>query len=176
MRMSCAVAAEIGTARYRIFDHNELDLVKKCLDGADRIVTWNGWTFDFPVILGVDRPNWRGSPESMRPGGKDGKPLSSRSLDMLRLAYRCLNLDPDGATADHGGWKLSDVTKGLFGIGKSGDGKDAPEQFQRGEYGRLYSYCLRDVQLTAMVYEFARRHRFIMNDAGRVASFSQFPF
>src|ERR1700733_10666595 len=72
MGVSCAVVYDFQQQQSRIYDDKEIDSLRACLDRADRIVTWNGWNFDLPVIYTVNRPDWPTSKFCERPGGSDG--------------------------------------------------------------------------------------------------------
>lgn len=53
------------------------------------------------------------------------------------------------------GCKLNDVLAATFGMQKTEDGADAPLFFQRGEMGKLVTYCLADVRRERMAFEHA---------------------
>jgi hypothetical protein len=173
MGVACAAVYEVGRDRYRLFDSSELEDLQECIKGSDRITTWNGWRFDLPVIYGVDRPDWPASPFASQPGGKDGKPLSERSRDLLRDVWAAQGLDPDAYTPAHGGWKLEDVGETITGVGKDGDGADAPKLYKDGQWGSLMTYCMHDVWLTNQVERFIRRHGFVVNARGKIVRFGK---
>ena len=173
MGVSCAVVYEVERGRYRLFDATELEELQACIDRADRITTWNGWTFDLPVIFGVNRPDWETSAFPDRVGGKDNRTLRDRSNDMLRVAYSGQGLDPDKRSFAHAGWKLPEVAEALGFGGKCDDGAMAPEMFKKQQWGKLFTYCLHDVHLTAKIDAFARKHGFIKNLRNKVVSFNR---
>jgi hypothetical protein len=173
MGVSCAVVYEVGRDRYRMYDSSELEELRECLDRADKITTWNGWTFDLPVIYGINRPDWKDHEITMRPGGKNNLPLSERSHDMLLLVHKGLGLTPGVMTAAHKGWRLQDVSEALGFGGKCDDGAMAPEMFKKGEWGKLMTYCVHDVWLTTQIERFARKHGFVANMMGKIVRFSR---
>lgn len=168
MGLACAVVYEVAKDRYRHYDSSELEELQQCLDRADKITSWNGWNFDLPVIYGVNRPDWNGHPAQDRPGGKDGKPLRERSQDLLRCVWQAQGLDPDKGSPAHRGWKLEEVGEALGFGGKCDDGALAPAMFQKGQWGKLLTYCQHDVWLTAKIERFGRTHGFLMNAAKKV--------
>jgi hypothetical protein len=52
-----------------------------------------------------------------------------------------------------GGYSLDALAKANLEISKSGRGDLAPKLWQRGEYGAVIDYCLRDVMLTKRLFE-----------------------
>lgn len=61
--------------------------------------------------------------------------------------------------------RLGDVIKANFptSAGKSGNGADAPEDWQKGRYTKVIDYCLNDVRLTKMIADKILRTGFINN-------------
>ncbi len=171
MGVSVAVVYDVARDRYRVFDSSELEDLHDCLDRCDRIVTWAGWNFDFPVIYGRDRPEWPTCPEADRKGGRSGRPLRERSRDMLLDVYACLGLGPNDSPP--GGWKLDDVHENLFGYGKCGSGAAAPELYRQGRWGQLFTYCMHDVFMTANVERFVKKHGFLFNKLGQFVRFGR---
>jgi DEAD/DEAH box helicase domain-containing protein len=171
MGVACAVVYDFAAQRFRCYDSSELEDLQACVQRADQIVTWNGWTFDLPVIYGVNRPDWEAHPLKQQPGGKDGKPLAERSVDLLRDVYAAQGLDPDKRTPAHAGWRLEDCSLATIGVGKCGEGALAPDLFQKGRWGELITYCQHDVWLTKELDLFRRKHRYFLNLRGKVVRF-----
>lgn len=100
----------------------------KAIEDADLIVTFNGATFDLPLIQGA----------------AGHAVLPRRHADLWQILT---NSSPDKA-----GWNLDAICKRTFGVGKSGHGADAPKLFQAGKWGALFTYCLNDVQLMRRLF------------------------
>lgn len=52
-----------------------------------------------------------------------------------------------------GGYSLDALAKANLAISKSGSGDLAPKLWQRGQYGAVIDYCLRDVMLTKRLFQ-----------------------
>lgn len=139
MGVSCCVCYEMNTDRYLIYGDTkgELEDLKMRVLKADRITTWNGWGFDFPVIFGLQK-------------SKKVDQLLGFSDDMLRRCWLSQQINPEEYNANtHGGWSLDAVAKATLGSeGKTGSGASAPLLYKQGQWGRLVDYCLNDVKLT----------------------------
>lgn len=134
--------ANMGVSVLCAYDFaNELPLVY-CADNlsafvglvsrADWLIGFNNRRFDNRVLAcnGIEVP--------------DGK-----TLDLLAEIWKAAVLDPDiFEPATHGGYGLDAVCAANFGSGKTGNGALAPVEWQRGQIGKVISYCLSDVQLT----------------------------
>jgi len=78
--------------------------------------------------------------------------------DLLQVIWEAAGLPVPGTLVNgeevrfdpkrHGGYGLDACAMANFSEGKSGDGAMAPVDWQRGNYGKVISYCLRDVMLT----------------------------
>jgi len=79
-------------------------------------------------------------------------------FDLLQAVWEAAGLPIPGTLVNgeqvqfdpkrHGGYGLDACAMANFSEGKSGDGATAPVDWQRGNYGKVISYCLRDVMLT----------------------------
>lgn len=157
MSVAVAVAYDLGADRYRVFDHAEGDALRACIAGAGKVVTFNGWLFDLPVIHGIDRPEWEGT--------EAARGLRPRSCDLLAGMRATLGKFCKGLT-------LGETAQRTIGAGKSGDGANAPDLFKAGKVGELVTYCMDDVLLTARLYRFARDYGFLVGPDGRAAKVS----
>jgi uncharacterized protein YprB with RNaseH-like and TPR domain len=95
-----------------------LAAVSEFFDGADLIVTYNGKTFDFPVM------------ETRWMFHRMEKPLEGVAhFDMLHPARRLWKARP--AAAEEGGCRLSTLERALFDVRRVGDvpGLDIPSRF-----------------------------------------------
>lgn len=57
---------------------------------------------------------------------------------------------------------LDNVALYTLGEGKSNHGSTAPKMAQDGRYGKLFTYCMRDVELVVRLFEFAKAHGYVM--------------
>jgi uncharacterized protein YprB with RNaseH-like and TPR domain len=97
-----------------------LAAVADCFDDADLIVSYNGKTFDVPVM------ETRWVFHRMEPA-LTGIP----HFDMLHPARRLWKLRPTGTAGDDGGCRLSTLERALFGFRRVGDvpGGEIPGRF-----------------------------------------------
>jgi len=122
------------------FDSQDLDRFVRMIEAADLVVTYNGISFDVPLIEAVV-----------------GRRLSIRShCDIILPIKPCL------------GHRLSldDLAQANLGIGKSGYGGHAPQLWRDGKFGALAEYCARDVEVTRDIY-LAARKGYLLSPDGR---------
>jgi hypothetical protein len=89
------------------------------------------------------------------------------------MAYQSQGLDPDKHSPAHAGWKLPEVAEALGFGGKCDDGAMAPAMYKKGQWGKLFTYCLHDVWLTHQVERFVAAHGFIRNLKNKVVTFTR---
>lgn len=75
------------------------------------------------------------------------------SYDILREFWAAAGLGPKFVPQTHGGYGLEAIASSNFIGGKSGSGELAPVLWQRGQYGQVIDYCMRDVWLTKRIWE-----------------------
>lgn len=120
-----------------VFCQDNLEAFKRLLARDPWMIGFNNINFDNEVLAanGITVP-----PENC--------------FDLLRTIWQADGLPiPDGQNVHfdpkrHGGYGLDACAMANFGEGKSGDGATAPVDWQRGNYAKVISYCLRDVMLT----------------------------
>ena len=115
-----------------VYCQDNLPSFQRLIDSADYLIGFNNKRFDNSVLRhnGIEVP--------------DGK-----TVDLLREIWKAEGLNPDiFDPRTHGGYGLDAVCAVNFGAGKTGNGARAPVEWQRGEIGKVISYCLRDVMLT----------------------------
>lgn len=131
---NAVTARELTAPRFKhrvgLFDDHTALEASRVLEAADRVVSWNGIGFDVPVFdtgyLTVGR----------------GPLVIKDHVDLMVLLR-----ESSGRF-----WKLTDVAQATLGRGKTEDGAMAPEMARAGEFGRLFAYCLADVELTRDLY------------------------
>lgn len=130
-KMSFGVLFDYEDNLYKIYDQSNIKELEKRLLRAERIVTYNGVSFDYNVLI-EDGCNIQASP--------------LRDYDIL------IKLWAKNGRRERG-FKLDEVANLNLGIGKSEDGAEAPKLFQTGQFARLITYCIKDVHMTKLLYD-----------------------
>lgn len=128
LKVSLVGAYSYATDSYTSYLEPDLPKLWRLLESADRIIGYNLFGFDYPVL------------NSYYPGDLTSFP----TLDIMKEIEKVIGFRV----------KLDDVAHGSLGTGKSGNGLQAIEFFRRGEIDKLREYCLQDVKVTKEVYEF----------------------
>ncbi len=139
MGVSVACAFDYRSGDFLVFMDDNLQELAQLLNRADLVVAFNQLGFDNQLL---------------RASGLDLKPDSVlKNYDML-LESRVAAGWRDGTTRPKG-MRLDDHLEATFGKAsmKTADGADAPGMFQRGEIGKLTSYCLADVAREKKLFE-----------------------
>ena len=143
MGLACAVVEDNWTApgswRARIYQEEEIDLLVRVLEEAYTIVTYNGKSFDVPLIDHFA-----------------DLALDLNHCDLLELIEQSC------------GRKISldNIAQATLGVSKSAKGSHAPAMYQDGAIGKLHSYCMDDVRLTRELFLFAQRHACVLAPDG----------
>lgn len=132
LKVSVVGAYCYGTDSYESFTEDELPKLWSCFERADRLIGYNTHGFDLPVL------------SKYYPGDVRKFP----SLDLMAEIEKHLGFRV----------KLDDVAQATLGVGKSGNGLQAVEYFRTGDMQKLKDYCLQDVKITRLLYEFGRDH------------------
>lgn len=162
--ISCAVAYEVERRRYHVFGDtlDEHKALAEMLAAADIVVGWNHVQFDYPVLAEA-----AGMPLAYLTDM--GAPPGLRDWDLLQMLWT-----GRGGNARFGsGNKLDEISRATLGStigGKIGEGQRAPELYQQGRWGELVNYCLRDVDLTARLYERVREGAPLITNDGRIVT------
>jgi len=123
-------------SRVELFDDHSILPAAECLEQANRVVSWNGRRFDVPIINTC----------MMSQNLVHGIPMKELELkehyDLMQMLRKVTGKN----------WKLDDVAQATLGRGKTEDPTMAPEMARKGEFGRLFSYCLGDVELLRDIY------------------------
>lgn len=181
MGVSVAVVYEYETGLVKIYGDNKKDLseLRQRIEKADRVSGWNIWGFDYPVIYGFSRSEWKS--DKYGPVNDIKAVLQSVTNDGLRRCWIALGLDPDEfVPKTHGGWGLDKVSKSTLGkratAGKAGDGAMAPGWYKLGMWSKLISYCIADVRLERELIDFIDRYGYVLNDQRRLELLPQAMF
>lgn len=128
LKVSVVGVYDYGTNKYQIFRESHLNGLFKLMEHADKIIGFNINKFDLPVLAPYYLGNIRQFP----------------TLDLLDLVYNSLGFRVS----------LNDLARATFGVKKSGHGLLAINYFQEGDWESLEKYCLDDVKITKMLYEY----------------------
>jgi hypothetical protein len=139
MGISVACLYDYQTGDFSVhLDDNLQDLAAR-LNRADLVVAFNHINFDNRLL---------------RASGLDLKPDSElKNYDMLVESRLSIGWKPNQPFPK--GCRLDDHLEATFGKKhmKTADGADAPKMYQRGELGKLISYCLADVAREKKLFE-----------------------
>lgn len=123
----------------------DLEELANCIDhlnSATYLVSWNGEGFDIPVLEAISE-----------------RFLEAESFDLLKEMRR-------NAQTKTPGNGLTYVAERTLGLEKFEAGASAPDLLRSHQYGRLISYCLRDVFLTRMLCQHVEEHGFLIDPDG----------
>lgn len=129
LKISVCGIYDYSTKKYSIYEEHEIPKLASLLQTADQIIGYNIKDFDFEVL----------------------QPYLN--FDIFEVPY-CDLLQEVAAVLGHR-IKLEDVAQGSIGMGKSGNGKQALMFWKNGRLDLLKKYCLDDVKVTKMVYDYA---------------------
>lgn len=123
------------TNEYDAFLVQDFGRLWTILEHADMLVGYNSDHFDIPLL------------NKYYPGD-----LSHiRSLDLLKEIHRVLGRRV----------KLDSVAEATLGVNKSGNGLQALEWWRKGEIDKVREYCLKDVEITRNIFDYALKHQAI---------------
>lgn len=117
---------------YECYTVEELPELWKVIEQTDMLVGFNSDHFDIPVL------------NKYYPGDL----TRIKSLDLLKEIYNILGRRV----------RLDAVAEGTFGARKSGDGLSAQKWWRAGEVQKVKDYCLKDVEITRKVFDYALEH------------------
>jgi DEAD/DEAH box helicase domain-containing protein len=128
LKVSLVGAYSYATDEYLSFMEEDLPKLWRLLESADRVIGYNLFGFDYPVL------------NTYYPGDLSKLP----TLDLMKEIEKTIGFRI----------KLDDVAHASLGEGKSGNGLQAIEYWRKGEIEKLRDYCLQDVKVTKEVYEY----------------------
>ena len=132
LRISYVGVIDQETDREYDFWEDDMEKLGEMLKATDRVVHYNGFSFDMPVIA-----NYLGQDI-----------LNVPQLDLMVAVSRKIGFRP----------KLDDLANATLGYGKSGKGSDAVIYWEKGELDKLRDYCIQDVRVTMEVYEYGEKN------------------
>lgn len=117
------------TNQYDSFLKEDLPRLWKILESTDMLVGFNSDHFDIPVL------------NKYYPGDL----TKIRSLDLLKEIASVLGRRV----------RLDSIAEGTLGTKKSGSGLQAIQWWKEGNITKLREYCLKDVEITRKIFEYA---------------------
>jgi len=123
------------TDSYDSFTVPELSRLWPILERADLLIGYNSDHFDIPILNRY----------------YTGDLTKIKSVDLLSEIRESLGRR----------LKLDSVAQATLGVGKSGSGLQAIEWWKAGDVERVRTYCLKDVEITKKIYDFAREHGYV---------------
>lgn len=136
--ISCLCLYDTGTERMHVYDEHDLEEALAHLNTADFLVGFNTMAFDTPCIESVV-----------------GYSVMPEQYDILNLIWKALPQRTKG-------YRLGQICERL-GLGeKNGHGESAPILYRKHRFGRLFDYCMNDVQLTRRLANFINDQQHIL--------------
>jgi hypothetical protein len=159
--ISVAVVYEYRTDRFKVYwgSDDGVESLQKRIASADRVVSFNGERFDFPVI-------WRLPNRSVT--SEIGCLGKCKSTDILAQIWRSLGLNPDQFSDLHKGWGLGDTALATIRRTKIDSGAHAPILWRNMKIGEVVTYCIDDVALTRDLDKHIKRYGYVIGSNGKV--------
>lgn len=136
LKISVCGIYDYSQDKYLIYEENELPKMAPLLQAADQIIGFNIKDFDFEVLQPYLNFNIFEIPY----------------YDLLEEISKVLGRRIS----------LETVAQGTLGSGKSGNGKQALLYYKNGRMDLLKKYCLDDVKVTRLVYEYALKNQKVL--------------
>jgi len=138
MGISTICAYDIKEAHYRVFMDDNLQGFVDLINERDGVVSFNGHRFDDQLLEahGIEIEH-------------------ERSIDLAAIIWRAAGI-PQGDRPRGLGLDAICRTNNL--PIKTGNGADAPQDYQAGRIGRVIDYCLGDVRSTLNLYRYLSNH------------------
>ena len=142
MEIAVAAVLDTNTGRFRLYDNDQRSqrALRERIQKADRITTYNGWSFDFPVIMGFERKGWL--------SGRMASREVQRRSDALFTRIQSAAEELDEFRPRKGQLDLGSVCELNLGEKKTGHGSEVTGLVGRGRFAEVASYCMDDVWLT----------------------------
>lgn len=133
LKVSVCGIYDYSQNQYSIYEEHELPKLGALLQAADQIIGFNIKDFDFEVL----------------------QPYLN--FDLAAIPYYDLLREIDQILGHR--ISLETVAQGTIGSGKSGTGKEALLYWRNGRLDLLKKYCLDDVKITRLVYEYGLKNQ-----------------
>ncbi|HWU24363.1 MAG TPA: ribonuclease H-like domain-containing protein [Candidatus Paceibacterota bacterium] len=132
MEISVVGIHDSDTGKLTSYTKEEFSQLWPIIERADMLIGFNSDSFDIPIL------------NRYYPGDL----TKIRSLDLLTEVYNVLGRRI----------RLQSLAEGTLGIGKSGNGLEAVEWWQKGEVDKVRAYCMDDVKITRQIFDYAVKH------------------
>ncbi len=136
MGLALAVTLDAETGEFKSWYEEDAEALVDALLAADRVVGFNSERFDLTVL-----EYYAGE-----------KVRRIKSLDLLRVIKERVSRR----------FSLSHLAEETLGRAKSGDGLQSLEWVRDGRFDLVERYCRDDVALTAAIWAYGRRHRYLL--------------
>lgn len=133
LKISVCGLYDYSTNQYSIYEEHEMPRLASQLQAADQIIGFNIKNFDFEVLQPYLNYNVHELPY----------------YDILEEIQKVIGHRV----------KLEAVAQGTIGSGKSGNGLEALLYYRNGRMDLLKKYCLDDVRVTKLVYDYALKNQ-----------------
>lgn len=127
--ISIVAAYDSQTGEYTSYLQEELPNLWPLLEQADILVGYNSEHFDIPLLNKYYA----------------GDLTKIKSVDLLKEIKKSIGRRV----------RLDQVAQGTLGTRKSGHGLEAVEWWKTGQIDKIRKYCIKDVEITKNVYEYA---------------------
>lgn len=124
--VALAVTCDIYTNEFKVYREADVPQLIKDLEAADGVVTWNGDTFDFPILKLYNH----------------GVLPKIKSIDMMSQVVKVMGHR----------YSLSNAAKANLGRDKTSKGDQSLIWVRAGEWDKVEAYCKVDVELTRDLY------------------------
>lgn len=133
MGISTICAYDVHEARFRVFMADNLSHLEDLMTERDALVGFNNHQFDDNLLR------------------ENNVFIGSSTIDLAALIWRAAGI-PQGEHPK--GLGLDAICKANKLPGKTGNGAQAPQDYQDGRIGRVIDYCLADVRSTLHLYRY----------------------
>lgn len=150
MGISVVGVYDYATDSSRVFCEDNLTELEKLLEETNVICGFNNLRFDHKLL----QANYINIP-------------AEKTYDLLREIWRFLGIldefDARGFSNAHKGFSLGAMAQANSFGSKSGNGADAPLDWQSKKIGKVIDYCFSDVSLTKKLIDKLIRKDFLIN-------------
>lgn len=131
--ISIVAAYDSATGQFTSYLQEELPQLWPMLEQADILVGYNSDHFDIPLLNKY----------------YTGDLTKIKSIDLLKEIKKSIGRRV----------RLDQVAQGTLGTRKSGHGLEAVEWWKTGQIDKIRKYCIKDVEITKNVYEYALNNK-----------------
>jgi hypothetical protein len=141
--------------QYKFYDEHNIHELIRDIQAADLVVFFNGFGFDVPLLKAT----------LVRLGYEEKTGMAGKCYDLFRDIQ---NSHPPEVGRFAKGWKMGQIAEGTLGIGKTGEGGEAPRLWQEGKLAELTTYLLQDVVILVGLFSHAMKTGQLKNAEGQV--------